>query len=567
MHLKPSPPVTGATAKRLKFAVAAGRMLRSVCLAAAFMVLACTFDNKSSFEAKDALYRFRESLLLTLGPEEAGRLVHNLLDEAGRAERLPELDILNPYHGAVFPLDMASPEITWEDTRGQIWLICVSFTAQEGVVCMLTDRMSWTPDRRSWEKIKTIALENTARITVYGVSMEKPAHIVSRDFVSISVSTDPVSAPVFFQHMPLPFAHAARHPELSQWCLGDISSYAPPPVVMDNLPVCGNCHGFSPDGKLFGMDMDINGDKGAYLLTDLDEILKISHENFITWNDFPGSKRNESMGLFSQISPDKNTVVSTLKETSFFTMIPDIDYSQFFFPIKGVIACYCRKDNRFFSLHGADLSDHVQTCPAWHPDGRTIVFARAKHDPRLIEVIGNKGYITIAPDVRIEDLNRQYQIRYDLYTVPFNNGQGGKAVPLEGASTNAKSNYFPRYSPDGKWIVFTQSDTGLAIQPSSRLCIVPAVGGKARVLACNTPIMNSWHSWSPNSKWLVFSSKVNTPYTQLFLTHIDAQGNSTIPVLLSRFSSTNRACLVPEFVNIRPQNFPAFDIHDLMLPP
>ncbi len=567
MHLQSSPPVTGLAAKKLKFALAASRIIWSVCLTAVMMVLACTFGHSTDLETTDSLYRFRESLLPTLEPEEAGQLVHNLLDEAGPAEHLPELDILTPYHGAVFPKDMASPEITWEDTRGQIWLVCVSFATHEGVVCMLTDQMSWTPDRKSWEKIKSRAIENPTRITVYGVSMGKTPHIVSRNFVSIGVSTDPVSAPLFFQHIPLPFAYAARHPELSQWRLGDIAAYAPPPVVMENLPVCGNCHGFSPDAKLFGMDMDINGDKGAYLLTDFDDALKISPENFITWNDFPGSEHNANLGLFSQISPDRNTVLSTVRETSFFTMIPDIDYSQLFFPIKGVIACYSRKDNRFFALPGADLSDHVQTCPAWHPDGRTIVFARAKHDPRLIEVIGDKGYLTIAPDVRIEDLNRQYQIRYDLYTVPFNNGQGGNAVPLAGASANGKSNYFPRYSPDGKWIVFTQSDTGLAIQPSSRLCIVPAAGGKARVLTCNTPIMNSWHSWSPNSKWLVFSSKVNTPYTQLFLTHIDAQGNSTVPVLLSRFSSPNRACLVPEFVNIRPENFPAFDIHDLMLSP
>jgi len=539
------------------------RRLRSVCLAAVILVLACTFGNNTDREMTDALYGFQENLLLTLGPEEAGQLVHRLLEDAGRGERLPELEILNPYHGAVFPPDMASPEITWEDTRGQIWLVCVSFTAQEGVVCMLTDQMSWTPDRRFWETIKSRALEGTARVTVYGVSLETTAHIVSGNFVSISVSPDRVAAPVFFQHMPLPFAFAARHPELSQWRLGDIASYAPPPVVMENLPVCGNCHGFSPDGKLFGMDMDINGDKGAYLLSDLEKTLTISPEKFVTWNDFPDARPNESMGLFSQISPDKNTVISTVKETSFFTMIPDIDYSQFFFPIKGQIAGYDRRQKRFFYLKGADHPGYVQTCPAWHPDGRTIVFSRAKHDPRLIDTIGDRGYIAIDPDVRIEDLNRLYQIQFDLYTVPFNNGQGGKAVPLAGASANGKSNYFPRYSPDGKWIVFTQSDTGLAIQPSSRLCIVPANGGKSRILAGNTPVMNSWHSWSPNSKWLVFSSKANTPYTQLYLTHIDARGNSTVPVLLSRLSSPNRACLVPEFVNIHPENFPAFDIRDL----
>jgi len=62
--------------------------------------------------------------------------------------------------------------------------------------------------------------------------------------------------------------------------------------------------------------------------------------------------------------------------------------------------------------------------------------------------------------------------------------------------------------------------------------------------------MNSWHSWSPNGRWLVFSSKANSDYTQLFLTHIDEQGNSTPAVCLEHFSSEDRAANIPEFVNL-----------------
>jgi hypothetical protein len=44
--------------------------------------------------------------------------------------------------------------------------------------------------------------------------------------------------------------------------------------------------------------------------------------------------------------------------------------------------------------------------------------------------------------------------------------------------------------------------------------------------------MNSWHSFSPNGRWLVFSSKSRSPYTQFFLTHIDEVGNDSpaIPI-------------------------------------
>jgi len=86
--------------------------------------------------------------------------------------------------------------------------------------------------------------------------------------------------------------------------------------------------------------------------------------------------------------------------------------------------------------------------------------------------------------------------------------------------------------------------------PDSELFIIPAEGGEARRLRANTRLMNSWHSFSSNGRWLVFSSKANTPYTQLFLTHIDEQGNSTPPVVLERFTGKDRAANIPEFVPI-----------------
>jgi tetratricopeptide (TPR) repeat protein len=89
----------------------------------------------------------------------------------------------------------------------------------------------------------------------------------------------------------------------------------------------------------------------------------------------------------------------------------------------------------------------------------------------------------------------------------------------------------------------------MLLQPDSELYIIPAEGGEARRLKCNTARMNSWHSWSPNSRWLVFSSKVNSPYTQLFLTHIDEWGESSSPVRLANFTAADRAANIPEFVN------------------
>jgi tetratricopeptide (TPR) repeat protein len=64
--------------------------------------------------------------------------------------------------------------------------------------------------------------------------------------------------------------------------------------------------------------------------------------------------------------------------------------------------------------------------------------------------------------------------------------------------------------------------------------------------------MNSWHSFSPNGRWLVFSSKARSPYTQMYLTHIDPDGSDSPAILIDNTTAANRAVNLPEFVNIPP---------------
>lgn len=91
----------------------------------------------------------------------------------------------------------------------------------------------------------------------------------------------------------------------------------------------------------------------------------------------------------------------------------------------------------------------------------------------------------------------------------------------------------------------------MLLQPDSKMYIMPADGGKTQLMTCNTEKMNSWHSWSPNGKWLVFSSKKKGAYTQLYLTHVDENGNDSPPVYLESMEVDNRAANIPEFFDSR----------------
>jgi len=212
-----------------------------------------------------------------------------------------------------------------------------------------------------------------------------------------------------------------------------------------------------------------------------------------------------------------------------------------FYPTRGVLAWYSKDKNKLQPLPGADDPNFVQTSAFWSPDGKYLIFSRAPaKDPYPA------GY---RKSMFANDPN-ETQIQYDLYKIPFNNGKGGTPERIVGASENGMSNNFPKVSPDGKWIVFVQCKNGLLMRPDSKLYIVPFEGGEARPLESNLPVMNSWHTFSPNGHWLAFSSKSPSFYTHLYLTHIDDQGHASPAIVVENATAANRAVNIPEFVNI-----------------
>ncbi len=451
-----------------------------------------------------------------------------------------------PLDQTLFPPGIVAPTFVWHDETGGVaaWRVLLRFGEAEELLRFDAKEPRWRPTEEAWRDIKRRTAERDGEFAIVGV--DDRGAPVSAASIRIRTSDDPVGDSIFYREVPLPFIEAVQDPSRIRWRFGSIDSEDRPPIVLEDLPVCGNCHSFSGDGSVLGLDVDYGNDKGGYAILPVAEQMVMSDENIITWSDYERDDDELTFGLLSQVSPDGRHVISTVKDRAVFVATPEIAFSQLFFPIKGILVVYDTVTGEYAPLPGADDPEYVQSNPTWSPDGKSIVFARTKAYRK--ESIENATSILLNENDVPEFVEDQEPFQFDLYRVPFNGGRGGEAVPIEGASHNGKSNFFAKFSPDGKWIVFCKAQNYMLLMPDSELYIIPAEGGEARRLRANTPLMNSWHSWSSNGKWLVFSSKANTPYTQLFLTHIDENGESTPPVVLERFTGSDRAANIPEFV-------------------
>ncbi|HXM40455.1 MAG TPA: tetratricopeptide repeat protein [Bryobacteraceae bacterium] len=501
-----------------------------------------------------------------------------------------------PANGSVFPPEITPPTFLWRDTASGAtsWHIDIAFpngapaihvkasgermhigeidpeaVSRNNEPPKLTpeqaDAHTWTPDAETWAAIKKRSVESPAILAIAGFRSEDPKQPVSSGQVAIQTSRDAVGAPVFYRDVPLMPNQGAKGvikplaPEsigLIKWRL----RYLDEPrsrVVMQKIETCANCHSFSADGKTLGLDVDgPANDHGLYALIPVASQTSIRTQDVIKWPTVRDPKVPRLRSAFmSQISPDGRYVVSTiddpdavkratgrtLEDKYYVANFLNYRFLQVFYPTRGILGWYDRDTKDLQPLPGANDPRYVQTSGIWTRDGKYIVFARAE---------AKTPYQPGTPLALYANDPNEAQIQYDIYRIPFNEGRGGTPERVVGASANGMSNSFPKVSPDGRWIVFVQARNGMVMRPDGKLYIVPFAGGEARLMNCNTPLMNSWHTFSPNGRWLAFSSKGRSPYTQLYLTHIDANGNDTPPILVDNTTAANRAVNLPEFANI-----------------
>ena len=144
-------------------------------------------------------------------------------------------------------------------------------------------------------------------------------------------------------------------------------------------------------------------------------------------------------------------------------------------------------------------TEDLEVFPFWSPQGTELYYCVSKFIKES--------------DNMLSELKRRYdEVFYDIYKMDFDtvSMKFGEPQIVVNASENNRSATLPRISPDGKYLLYTEGDYGVfhIWHKRSDLFIKDLEAGQNLDLKkVNSNDVESYHSWSSNGRWIIFSSR------------------------------------------------------------
>ena len=429
-----------------------------------------------------------------------------------------------------FQADMAVEDMTVRFTAGDEAVVCNGLKAQ--------------PDMDDWQLLKEKALGGAIDVEVFGEkngqwTRFKPFHIyVSPDSIDPYISYRLIS-PSYVSYEEL---------TINQRCLENYDES----VIYNNMLCssetdgqCINCHSYqqyNPQRMQFHARQNYGGTVIAYD----GQLMKVNMKNdsLISAGVYPAwhpqlkliaYSTNHTHQTFHTSDPNKIEVFDDVSDL----MLYDVDRNE-----------VMNIENR---------KDEMEVFPFWTPDGKTLYYCSAHFvfpdtiDDKISEVIAHA-----------------FDIKYNLYRKTFDpqNRQFGERQLVFAADSLDKSATLPRISPDGRFLLFTLGEYGVfhIWHHDSDLWMLDLQTGKVRAMdELNSADTESYHSWSSNGRWVIFSSRRDDGnFTRPFIAHIDSEGRGSKPFELpdsdpNQHRRMMKCYNIPEFmkgpVTISPQQF------------
>ena len=328
---------------------------------------------------------------------------------------------------------------------------------------------------------------------------------------NVYVSEDPVDAYLTYRLIEPSFQmfHELSLEErcIENWDKTTFCDY----TITDNS--CMNCHIHAQQRGDLSM-FYIRGKHGGAILNRNGELRKLTlnAEGMISSTVYGEIHPSGQYGVFSTnvILPSLHTAAYNRMEV--YDTASDLTVADF-------------DHNKMINAPHVARPDKLETFPCFSADGSQVFYCVAD---------------TVALPNDIQNL------RYSLMRADFDTDSGlisELADTLWSASAHQGSVCHPKASPDGKWIMFTVSDYGTfpIDHRESKLYMIDLETGELNSLdgiKSDESGSDTYHSWSYNSRWIVFASKRGDgQYAKPYLSHIDENGNTSKPFVLPQKSS------------------------------
>ena len=310
----------------------------------------------------------------------------------------------------------------------------------------------------------------------------------------------------------------------------NISNFDQSPIYENSLTDynCINCHSFpnQDPSKLFFHMRAKNA--GTVLIQD-GEVQKLN----------TATPETMSALVYPYWHPSGNFITTSVNKTS----------QSFFYHHENTLEVYDTDSDvviydverqEIFSSPALKADSVFESFPTFSPDGHSLYFltARAKQMP-----------------VEYKDL------RYSLCRIDFDpetRTLGQQVDTIFNAEKEQMSVSFPRISPDGRFLVFGMQKFGNFSawhKDCDLYCLRLNDGDIYPLTAVNSDESESYHSWSSNSRWMVFSSRrMDGLFTRTYFSYIDADGVAHKPFLLPQrnpvqyYNDLLLAYNLPEFI-------------------
>ena len=452
------------------------------------------------------------------------------------SDQLP--DIYPDYTNVTIPVNIAPLTFQMNGKADEVVARLTAGTAE--IVC---GGSQIQPDGDDWKQLTEAAKGNAIKVEVYAA--ENDTWTRFKPF-NIYVSPDSIDTYISYRLIP-PSYVTYEELTINQRCLENYEES----IIYDNMLCsegaqgqCINCHNYqqyNPDRMQFHARQNMGGTVIAYDGT----VKKIGMKNdsilsagvYPTWH--PWLKlivysTNMTGQIFHSVNPNKIEV----------------------FDSESDLIAYDVEKNEVTNIENDPAE--MECFPFWAPDGKTLYYCSAHFEYRDT-IDKGKEFITRTQEAKYN----LYKKRFDPETMQF-----GPREQVFSADSIGKSATLPRISPDGRYLMFTLAKYGVfhIWHHDADLWMLDLQTGEVRNMEeINSADTESYHSWSSNGRWVVFSSRrYDSNYTRPFIAHIDKNGRGSKPFELPCANADYHRQLlksynIPEFmrgpVTIKPQQF------------